>query len=121
DALEEYVRDWSRQTGISADVRAQGRRSTPLGVEQAVYRVVQEALANVARHSGATAVDIDLAWESNSLALEVTDNGRGFAIGEAIGKGIGLTSMRERFETLGGTLSVESSTAGTRVSARVRT
>jgi NarL family two-component system sensor histidine kinase LiaS len=118
-ALEEYARDWSRQTGISADVRAQGTRATPLGVEQAVFRVVQEALANVARHSGAAAVDVHLAWDSDSLAVTVTDNGRGFSVDQATGKGMGLSSMRERIEALGGTLNVESGSTGTQVIARV--
>jgi NarL family two-component system sensor histidine kinase LiaS len=120
-ALDEHARDWSRQTGISAEVRAQGTRATPLAVEQAIFRVVQEALANVARHSRATQVEVRLAWEGDSLAVSVADNGRGFPVERARGKGMGLTSMRERIEALGGTLTVESGSAGTCVSARVET
>jgi two-component system, NarL family, sensor histidine kinase LiaS len=118
-ALGDWVRDWSRQTKIAAEVRAQGMRSTPLDVEQAIFRVAQEALENVAKHSGATAVEIHLAWQGDSLELSVTDNGRGFPVDRATGKGMGLSSMSERVEALGGTLTISSDVDGTRLEARV--
>jgi len=118
-ALRAYVAEWSRRTGIRAEVRVQGERATPLAVEQALFRVAQEALANVARHSSAIAVDVHLAWEGAVVTLTVQDNGRGFDVGAAEGKGLGLRSMRERVEALGGTLEVESvPDQGTRLVAR---
>jgi NarL family two-component system sensor histidine kinase LiaS len=118
-ALGDWVRDWSRQTKIAAEVRAQGTRATPLAIEQAIFRVAQEALANVAKHSGATAVELQLVWQGDSLELSVSDNGHGFPVDRAAGKGMGLSTMRERVEALGGTLRVESSAEGTQAEAWV--
>ncbi len=107
-ALREYLADWSRQSDISGEAYFQGERPLPLETEQVVLRVAQEALANVARHSSATAVQVHLAWESDQVTLIVSDNGRGFDTTGAQGKGLGLHSMKERVEALGGNLTVES-------------
>jgi NarL family two-component system sensor histidine kinase LiaS len=104
--LREYVGDWSRRTGLAADLRVQGERATPLDAEEALLRVAQEALANVARHSGALAVAVRLVWEENGVCLSVRDDGRGFDLAQAEGKGLGLASMRERVAALGGTLRI---------------
>jgi signal transduction histidine kinase len=117
--LSEQVDDWSRRTGIAADLRVEGERTTPLEVEDALLRVVQEALANVARHSAAQKVDMRLAWDSEQVQLAVQDDGAGFDPSQAEGRGLGLTSMRERVEVLGGTLTLSSSPDGTKVEARV--
>lgn len=119
-ALRDYVADWSRQSHIAADVRIRGERPLPLTLEQALFRVVQEALANVARHSRATVVEVYLAWAGDEVKLTVADNGQGFNAAVRDGKGLGLRSMRERVEGLGGRLIVESKPgAGTRVVAQV--
>jgi NarL family two-component system sensor histidine kinase LiaS len=120
-ALREYCADWAHQTGIAAEMRAQGERETPLPIEQALFRVAQEALANVARHSGATAADVQLTWTNEALSLAISDNGRGFETEAARGKGVGLGSMRERVEALGGDLRLESQRTGggARILARV--
>jgi NarL family two-component system sensor histidine kinase LiaS len=120
-ALREYCADWAHQTGIAAEMRAQGERETPLPIEQALFRVAQEALANVARHSGATAVDVQLTWTTKTLTMAIADNGRGFETKAARGKGVGLGSMRERVEALGGDLRLDSHRAGggARILARV--
>lgn len=118
-ALADTVDDWSKRTKIGAEVRVQGERETPLAVEQALFRVAQEALANVARHSGATTVDVRLAWDPGGLTLAVADNGRGFDVKRVDGKGLGLSGMRERLEAIGGTLGVGSTSRGTRLEARI--
>lgn len=110
-ALRDYARDWSERAEIFADLRVRGEREVPLEVEQAVFRVAQEALANVARHSGARRVEIDLLYTGSSLTLRVADDGRGFDPGRPSG-GFGLISMRERARRLGGELGVESSPEG---------
>jgi signal transduction histidine kinase len=116
--LRTYAEEWSQRTEISVDLRAQGARPTPLDTEEAFYRVAQEALTNVARHSDASHVEIQLTWTDETLEMIVLDDGRGFAIEEAEGKGLGLASMRERVEALGGALSVMRRLDGTRLEAR---
>ena len=117
--LQDYARDWSRRVGIAVDVRVQGERTTPLQIEEALFRVSQEALANVARHSRASEVKIQLTWNEEEVSLGICDNGRGFDIARTTGKGLGLTSMHERVEALHGRLSIASSVEGTTVEARV--
>jgi NarL family two-component system sensor histidine kinase LiaS len=107
-AVREYGALWSRQSGIKHDVRISGERTLPLVIEQTLFRIMQEALANVSRHSEASNVAIGLDYVNGHISLTVADDGRGFDInGEQTG--IGLVSMRERAEVLGGTLSIESS------------
>jgi len=119
-ALRELCAAWAQRMGIAAEVHAQGEQPTPLDVEQALFRVTQEALANVARHSGASAVQVGLTWEPDALSLTVTDNGRGFDATSARSKGVGLQSMRERASLLDGTLAVEANPAGTGARVVVR-
>jgi NarL family two-component system sensor histidine kinase LiaS len=115
-ALRDYVRGWSQSAEIPAEVHVRGEREVPLQTEQALFRVVQEALANVARHSGAKRAEVDLIYTANTLTLRVSDDGRGFDPAGDPGDGFGLQSMRERMEGLGGRVSVESAPGeGTRV------
>lgn len=119
-AQAEAVEDWSRRTKIAAVVRIYGeKRETLLAVEQALFRVSQEALANVAKHSRAGTVDVDLAWDLNGLTLAIADDGRGSDTTCVDGKGLGLSSMRERLKAIGGTLSIGSTSQGTRLEARI--
>lgn len=90
----------------------------PAAVEVAAYRIAQEAMTNVARHAGAKECVVRLALdeEPRKLHLEIQDDGRGLS--SERGQGVGLSSMRERAEELGGTCVVESPSAGgTRVRA----
>ena len=119
DALREHAEDWSRQNGIEAEVHVQHRRSLPLEIDQAVFRIVQEALANVARHSQANRVEIKLAYSKLDISCAISDDGLGFNP-DGIRSGFGLRSMGERTEALGGTLSFESSPGeGTTVSLSI--
>ncbi len=115
-ALQAYLEQWQQQTGIPVDVHVQGQRALPLAVEQALFRVAQEALSNVAKHSQATQVKVRLTWQARKVRLEIEDNGRGFPYPASRGKGLGLINMEERLRALGGTLVVESTPgSGTRV------
>jgi two-component system, NarL family, sensor histidine kinase LiaS len=117
-ALSEYVARWSQGAEIPADLRVQGERETPLEVEQALFRVAQEALANVARHSGAQHAEVDLIYTASNVTLRVADDGRGFDPAQGTGGGFGLQSMRERLVKLGGHVDVESAPGkGTRVTS----
>ena len=115
-ALDDYAADWSRRSEIPAEVHVRGEREAPLEVEQALFRVAQEALANVARHSGAESVEVDLIYDTDRLMLRIVDDGRGFDPTKDGGEGFGLRSMSERLAKLGGRVDVESAPGeGTRV------
>jgi signal transduction histidine kinase len=87
--------------------------------EEAFFRVTQEALANVAKHSEANRAEVTLSYSADNVILEIRDDGHGFVLSAAEGQGMGLRSMRERIQALGGDLSVETAPgAGTRVTAR---
>jgi signal transduction histidine kinase len=92
--------------------------------EFALYRVVQEALANVVKHAEATEVTICVQFGAALTVVEVRDNGRGFAVPARLeeigGDHLGLLGMRERLAGLGGTVCVESTPGqGTRVRAEI--
>lgn len=107
-ALREHAAEWSQQTGIPLETSLQGERPLPLLLEQTIFRVVQEALTNVARHSQATGAELHLTWSNGDVTLTVTDNGRGFNPVTVGKKSIGLRSMQERVETLGGQFDIRS-------------
>lgn len=103
----------ARQDGLRIILEAPaGLPPLPAAVEVAAYRIAGEAMANVARHAGASRCEVRLTLDEprGSLRLEVSDDGRG--IGENRGSGVGLHSMRERAEELGGTFDVEVSEEG---------
>jgi two-component system NarL family sensor kinase len=98
--IEEYAARLGERTSLQITVFATGLPSLSAAVEVAAYRIVSEALANVARHSGATSCTVALVGGPADLAVEVRDDGRG--IGEDVVAGVGLRSMRERVDELGG-------------------
>ncbi|MGH3085919.1 MAG: ATP-binding protein [Rubrobacteraceae bacterium] len=108
DALRDYAAGWSRWSGVPVEVSVQGGREIPPEVEQAFFRVAQETLSNIARHSKATRAQVELVYETEALTLRVADDGRGFDPEETSGEGFGLQSMRERLASLGGRVDIES-------------
>jgi signal transduction histidine kinase len=111
--LEWFGEQFSRQTGVQ--VHFSGKLSEGFTHPETaihIYRIVQEALNNVARHSGAREAWVTLEEKANQLNLEVRDNGCGFEVDREVkrvaGQGIGLMGMRERAEHLNGSLSVHS-------------
>jgi two-component system, NarL family, sensor histidine kinase UhpB len=110
-ALPRFVDAWSLHSGIAAQWSIQGYRSgiLPAAVEVAIYRIMQEVLANVAAHSHATRADVVLAAGEGRTALIVEDDGVGFDVQEAPEQiRFSLASMRERAALAGATLIVES-------------
>ena len=107
-ALATHVRRFAAQTGIDANLNTHGE-AADLAPDQeiAVYRVAQEALANVARHAEASRVQIDLDASGETLELRVRDDGRGFS-DRGRSKGLGLDGMAERARLVGGELEIES-------------
>jgi signal transduction histidine kinase len=91
--------------GIAVQLEADGATdSLPSPVDQAAYRIIQEALTNVTRHSGATTVVVRLTREDGAVVIEVDDNGTGGAPTDQAGNGSGIAGMRERARALGGNL-----------------
>ncbi len=112
-AIESQVRRFAQQTGIETDLETDGAESS-LAPDQeiAVYRIAQEALANVARHADASRVEIALASSERGIALTVRDDGRGFEPGGDSRRGLGLDGMAERARLVGGELTIDSSPGG---------
>ena len=102
--LDWYIPTVERQTGLTLHYEQSGT-AFPLdaGASVHVYRVLQEALNNVNRHSGAKEAWVRLRFVADALDLEVEDHGKGLHP-DKNGRGIGLVAMRERAELIGGTL-----------------
>jgi NarL family two-component system sensor histidine kinase LiaS len=120
--LREHVADWSRQSSIAAEVKCESLPALPRPVEQTFFRIVQEALANVARHSHATRAVIEVGADQEDAILSIMDNGAGFDPGKTTG-GMGLQNMRERAEALpGGWFKIDANEArGVQVAAGCHT
>ena len=126
-ALDNYVEEWAGRSCVPVDFHSagcgEGRR--PFSHETALYRIAQEALTNVFKHSGADRVSFILERRGDHVFAVVEDNGQGFDVealleSSARGRRLGLLGMRERATLLGGTLNIESSPgAGTSVFVRI--
>ncbi len=113
--LREYIFQWENRNDAGVNLKIENERRLPLEVEQAFYRIIQEALANITRHSHATHVDIVLTYQENEVEALIADNGRGFDCSHKPA-GLGLRSIRERIESISGNLNIESSPGkGTRL------
>jgi signal transduction histidine kinase len=111
DALRAYCAEIERRHTLALTIEVQGdRRSLPQTVASCLYRVAQETLRNVVRHSGARHADIRLVSGDHHVELTIRDDGEGFDIGEARkrGTGLGLVSVNERVRLAGGTVDISS-------------
>lgn len=109
-AVEWQAGRFEEQTGLTCLVTVESDGpEPPRDVATAAFRIVQEALTNVARHAEAATVEVRLAFAPDALRLEVADDGRGFGPEAAAGRrSLGVLGMRERARALGGTLRVQS-------------
>jgi signal transduction histidine kinase len=116
-----HCRDLSR-TSLTTHFSEQGMPAgIPSEVSLCLFRVAEEALSNVAKHSGAREAFVTLFGTGTDVVLRVVDTGSGFAGGNGASDGLGLVSMRERVEAIGGTFTITSAPGrGTVVEARVR-
>jgi signal transduction histidine kinase len=122
-----FVEGFGKRSGIdiNLNIRDEDGRWTE-SIELVLFRVLQESLTNVHRHSGATRADVSLQTSGNNIILSVKDNGRGmpasvvqsFHYSGSAG-GVGLAGMTERIREIGGQLEINSSPVGTEVVARV--
>jgi PAS domain S-box-containing protein len=107
-AVEHHVGQFSQRTGIPCQF-TKDREEFDLDsdLSTTVFRVVQEALTNVARHASASAASVQLSQAEDGISLNISDNGRGFS-GASDRKTFGLLGMRERIAMLGGCLEIDS-------------
>jgi signal transduction histidine kinase len=120
-ALSEYVQGFSERSGIqvSLDLPAAIER-LDRDYELSLFRIVQECLTNIHRHSGSKTASIRIVQDDEALVLEVQDEGRGMSAErlseiQLRGSGVGIRGMRERVLQLSGTMSIESDSSGTRI------
>jgi len=121
-ALTELVQNWSNRTGVGAEIGVIGidQERLPAEVETVIYRVVQEALTNIAKHAGATKVSVLVNRLGTEAQVAVEDDGHGFDRGATESRRLGLAGMRERVEVVGGTLEIETTAgSGTTILARI--
>jgi two-component system NarL family sensor kinase len=122
NAIRDYVDSFAKRSGIQIELelsRSVGRMSRD--IELALFRVVQEGLTNIQRHSGSPRAKIRL-YRNSKLTLEIIDPGRGASAGVPRGNdeprfkaGVGIVSMQERVNLIGGQLQIDSSNQGTTV------
>ncbi|MEW6259237.1 MAG: PAS domain-containing protein [Thermodesulfobacteriota bacterium] len=109
DALEWFTSDFERRTGIACIFRSQPLPSVTNALATAAYRIVQEALTNVARHAQASFAEVSLSLQDNRLQILVADNGVGFDVEKTVDvQGLGIAGMRERALLVGGVIEVAS-------------
>jgi signal transduction histidine kinase len=118
-----FVEGFARRSGIQIDCDIPEKMERPpRECELVLFRILQESLTNVHRHSGASAASVRLRRDPDRLQLEVCDNGKGISeehmrrFNTSVGTGVGITGMRERVRELGGRLEIHSVKTGTTVS-----
>jgi two-component system sensor histidine kinase UhpB len=109
-----YVQSFSNRLKIASNFQAVGfEEKLPPQIETALYRILQEALNNIAKHSGATRIEISLERRDGLVSASVTDNGRGFdpvrvLRSDSLEGGLGILGMEERVSLLGGKIDIQS-------------
>ncbi|MGH8018831.1 MAG: PAS domain S-box protein [Opitutaceae bacterium] len=125
-ATLDYVQGFSQRSGVATEARVEGRiERLPDEIELILFRILQESLTNVVRHSACSQARVELRQTGEAIELEISDNGRGIPpenlerLRAGAPLGVGVTGMSERLEQIGGRLEINSSHAGTTVRAVV--
>jgi signal transduction histidine kinase len=120
-SLRRHLALRQRREGLQVELSVEGEEWGEPAAREALFRAVQEALNNVAKHAGVRSASVELRFGETEIAVAVRDAGRGFDSGAGTkGSGFGLAGMRERIEGLGGTVRIDSRPgAGTEVRMRV--
>ncbi|MGD0570711.1 MAG: PAS domain S-box protein [Candidatus Sulfotelmatobacter sp.] len=115
-AVRWYVEGFAERSKIDVDLHLDTRlERLPPELETAMFRIVQECLTNIHRHSGSGSASVVISHDTHSVTIEVRDQGKGMSM--PIRAGVGIQGMRERVRQLGGQLEIESGSGGTRVTA----
>jgi signal transduction histidine kinase len=123
-ALRDLAEAVAERSGLTLDLHIEENcNDLPIGVEQGIYRMAQEALENISRHAYARCVKVELARRGTNLTFAITDDGRGFDPKTVRADGhFGLRGMYERAEMIGGRLEVQSELGkGTTIRLQVET
>jgi two-component system sensor histidine kinase UhpB len=125
-AAQWYVQGFAQRSGIRVDIDVPSQERLPSTVEIMLFRVLQEALTNIHRHSGSTAAEVRMEVDAERVLLEIRDYGRGISAETLRGfharkarVGVGLAGMRERVAEIGGKLELKSDSGGTTVRVQV--
>jgi signal transduction histidine kinase len=125
-AVVHYLEEWAERSGVDVDIEMRlGNRHVPAAVESVLFRVLQEATTNVAKHAAASRVGVIMEAKGEDVRLIVEDNGAGFTSAsdgpaEPATSHLGLVGMRERLALVRGCLEVESAPgAGTTLFVRI--
>ena len=122
-ALRAYTTGFTQRTGVNVELKMDDIGRLPGEIETTLFRIVQEALTNVHRHSGSSKAEIRIVRDPKEVRLQVSDEGRGVPpefldmISEGANLGVGVAGMRERAGQLGGQLKIASSNRGTTITA----
>ena len=118
DAIRHYADGFTERTGIEIELEISPRfgRMKP-NVELALFRVVQESLTNIHRHSGSRRAEIRIEYDLGQITLEISDRGSGISESGKMSfrRGVGIPSMHERVTLIDGQINIESSSSGTTV------
>ena len=108
EILRDYVMEWSQRSGIESTININGKDQASLEAREAMFRIAQEALANILRHSSASTVELSIEFSDDTITMTIKDDGCGFDV-QAQHAGLGLSSMQQRAQALGGSLVIDSS------------
>jgi PAS domain S-box-containing protein len=119
--MENWTKEFARRYGLILDFTADVPSRLPPEIGITLFRVLQEALQNIAKHSGAKGVQVRVLEDAGALNLLVRDSGKGFDLeAESLSRGLGITSMRERIRLVNGTIAIHTQpNSGTTIEARV--
>jgi len=119
--IKSWCKEFAERQRMEIDFKSDVPTAVTLEIGRSLFRVLQEALHNAVKHSGVKRVEVQLREESGEIHLITSDSGKGFDVEAALqGKGLGITSMRERVRLVNGTISIESKPmGGTTIHVRV--
>ena len=122
-ALRSYAIGFTNRTGIQVELKIEEMGRLSIDIETTLFRIIQEALTNVHRHSGSSKAEVRIVRDPKQVRLQITDEGRGVPpetldrISEGASIGVGIAGMRERASQFGGQLKIGSSDRGTTITA----
>jgi len=122
ETIRQYIDGYARRSQLEVRLKLNPKADRlPFREQQLLYRIIQEALANIHHHAAASCVSVDLRWISNRLHLIIRDNGSGIDYGAQYGEsellrtGVGIRAIRARVHQLGGDLKIRTGSLGTKI------